>query len=283
MNNIISNGKLYIFDKEPQVISEDATLYYVPIESLNDYKKLNPDKPIEGYDYNCIKAGRPEYYDVDIIKFNKNSVDWAKDGMFVKEIQLTDRKIPSGYCFIVFPFDVTLDELKTVFEDTIKVWTINEFKYNYAYGILENRPVFNTLEDGSQESKSSNGLTNVTIQIRDIDANKQQLIRANTPIIMKCQTSHTVTANTEPLKFYNKVIKKYFGYVKTHDDWDIYCFINTNNYEYINNQRNTWEVKFPIINNATTGKFGYYVTDSLTLQVTGMIFCQWKNHEKDNN
>lgn len=58
-------SKLYVFDGEPYVITEDtdATVVYVQAHLFNGYKELNPSLNIKKINYNAIGVNKPEYYD----------------------------------------------------------------------------------------------------------------------------------------------------------------------------------------------------------------------------
>jgi len=56
--------RLYILDTVPYEIqvSQDVTTIYVPQDSFNSYKELNPNMNIKPYNYKTIKVTKPEFY-----------------------------------------------------------------------------------------------------------------------------------------------------------------------------------------------------------------------------
>lgn len=59
------NDKLYVFDLEPYVITNDtdAAVIYVQNHVYDAYKALNPLLNIKRYNYNVIATNKPEWYD----------------------------------------------------------------------------------------------------------------------------------------------------------------------------------------------------------------------------
>lgn len=123
------NEELDIWDidtikKEAMIDTDEITIIYVPIDSANDYKELNPDLNIVGYNYNSYQVSEPEYYEQAKIICSIESNPKLMEVLY-------------SYHYCANPKYMTLAEAKAITsiepildsENGNQVETFNEFQY----------------------------------------------------------------------------------------------------------------------------------------------------------
>lgn len=120
------NGDLYVIEKEPYQITADtdANIIYVPMDSVEGYKELNPNLPIIGYGYSTIRVNREPYLDSleTIVTTESNAPLMAV--LYAKGLAANE-----NYMTLAEAKAVTNEKLDGLLNGNNTVVTFNEFQY----------------------------------------------------------------------------------------------------------------------------------------------------------
>lgn len=120
------NGDLYVIEKEPYTISADtdANIIYVPMDSVDGYKELNPNLPIIGYGYSTIRVNREPYLDsLETIVTTESNAP-LMSALYTKGLAANE-----NYMTLAEAKAVTNEQLDGLLNGNSAVTSFNEFKY----------------------------------------------------------------------------------------------------------------------------------------------------------
>lgn len=120
------NNNLYIIEKIPYEITEDTDvdIIYVPMDSVEGYKELNPSLPIEGYDYGTIRVGREPFQDYLEVICTSESNAPLMTVLHTKGLAANE-----NYMTLAEAKAVTNEQLDGLLNGNTTVTTFNEFQY----------------------------------------------------------------------------------------------------------------------------------------------------------
>lgn len=120
------NGDLYVIEKEPYTISADtdANIIYVPMDSVDGYRELNPNLPIIGYGYSTIRVNREPYLDsLETIVTTESNAP-LMSALYTKGLAANENYMTLGEAKAV-----TNEQLDGLLNGNSAVTSFNEFKY----------------------------------------------------------------------------------------------------------------------------------------------------------
>ena len=120
------NGDLYVIEKEPYQITADtdANIIYVPMDSVEGYKELNPNLPIIGYGYSTIRVNREPYLDsLETIVTTESNAP-LMSALYTKGLAANE-----NYMTLAEAKAVTNEQLDGLLNGNSAVTSFNEFKY----------------------------------------------------------------------------------------------------------------------------------------------------------
>lgn len=120
------NGDLYVIEKEPYQITADtdANLIYVPMDSVDGYRELNPNLPIIGYGYSTIRVNREPYLDsLETIVTTESNAP-LMSALYTKGLAANE-----NYMTLAEAKAVTNEQLDGLLNGNSAVTSFNEFKY----------------------------------------------------------------------------------------------------------------------------------------------------------
>lgn len=120
------NGDLYVIEKEPYQITADtdANIIYVPMDSVDGYKELNPNLPIIGYGYSTIRVNREPYLDsLETIVTTESNAN-LMSALYTKGLAANE-----NYMTLAEAKAVTNEQLDGLLNGNSAITSFNEFKY----------------------------------------------------------------------------------------------------------------------------------------------------------
>lgn len=120
------NNDLYVIEKIPYQITADTDvdIIYVPMDSVEGYKELNPTLPIEGYSYSTIKVNREPYQDYLEVICTSESNAPLMTLLHTKGLAANE-----NYMTLAEAKAVTNEQLDGLLNGNTTVESFNEFKY----------------------------------------------------------------------------------------------------------------------------------------------------------
>lgn len=120
------NNNLYIIEKIPYEIAEDTDvdIIYVPMDSVDGYKELNPSLQITGYDYGTIRVGREPFQDYLEVICTTESNAPLMTVLHTKGLAANE-----NYMTLAEAKAVTNEQLDGLLNGNTTVTTFNEFQY----------------------------------------------------------------------------------------------------------------------------------------------------------
>lgn len=120
------NNNLYVIEKIPYEIIEDTDvdIIYVPIDSVDGYKELNPSLSITGYDYGTIRVGREPFQDYLEVICTSESNAPLMTVLHTKGLAANE-----NYMTLAEAKAVTNEQLDGLLNGNATVTTFNEFQY----------------------------------------------------------------------------------------------------------------------------------------------------------
>lgn len=126
MKQSVYNNCLYVIEKIPYEITEDTNVekIYVPADSLNGYKELNPNLPILPYNYGTFKINKDGFEDAfDVIVTTESNAPLMAV-LYNKGLALHE-----DYMTLAEAKAVTNEQLDGLLNGNNTVVTFNEFQY----------------------------------------------------------------------------------------------------------------------------------------------------------
>lgn len=126
MKQSVYNNCLYVIEKIPYEITEDTNVdkIYVPADSLNGYKELNPNLPILPYNYGIFKITKNEFEDAFDVIVTTESNTALMTVLYTKGLAAHE-----DYMTLAEAKAVTNEQLDGLLNGNNTVVTFNEFKY----------------------------------------------------------------------------------------------------------------------------------------------------------
>lgn len=120
------NNDLYVIEKIPYQITDDTDVdtIYVPMDSVEGYRELNPTLPIEGYSYSTIKVNREPYQDYLEVICTSESNAPLMAVLYAKGLAANE-----NYMTLAEAKAVTNEQLDGLLNGNTTVESFNEFKY----------------------------------------------------------------------------------------------------------------------------------------------------------
>lgn len=125
----VHNEELDIWDistikAEAMIDDDETTVIYVPIDSTNDYKVLNPDLNIVGYNYNSHEISEPEYYDYAKIICSTETNPEMMSVLYERGLCANE-----NYMTLAEAKTCTNDDIDLLLRSNTTVKSFDEFKY----------------------------------------------------------------------------------------------------------------------------------------------------------
>ena len=197
------NEELDIWDistikAEAMIDDDETTVIYVPIDSANDYKELNPDLNIVGYNYNSHEISEPEYYDYAKIICSTETNPEMMSVLYERGLCANE-----NYMTLAEAKTCTNDDIDLLLRSNTTVKSFDEFKYftgvteiyeRFAQGATELVSItlpntvtsigklafgFGSNDAGASKLETVNGVENVESLGAGVFQNAKKLISLN--------------------------------------------------------------------------------------------------------
>ena len=188
------NNDLYI-KGEPCEITDTVTgVYYVPLDYIEGFKQLNPDKAILGHNYNVKRVNQDEFLPLNPTSINVMNTQSYFDDQRVDSITLIKNVYPKFddpdkvmINFFALPFDCTVGEIREKIEEKIGI---------EKFCLPKDIRLYNITWNGTE-------MTHVHAEETDSGLKDEYIIKAGYPFFIVPDAGTQITS----LTFYDKKIK----------------------------------------------------------------------------
>lgn len=122
------NNNLYVKGAPIEITDTVSGNYYVPLDNVEDFKRLNPNKNIIGYNYNVKRVFQDDFLPLNPSSINLLDTQAYFDGQNVESITIVKNIYPQFedpnklmINFFALPFDSTVGEIKEEIEKNIGI------------------------------------------------------------------------------------------------------------------------------------------------------------------